>query len=655
MTKPRYLSKSRFKLGLECPTKLYYQDKPKIYANDKIDDPFLQALADGGFQVGALAQCYYPGGVEIETLDYEKAKNQTDELLKQENVVIFEAAVQVKNYFIRIDILEKKGNVLNLIEVKSKSVDPETFKDEWWDKKLLKKNIHKLKSDWRSYLYDVAFQTFVTRLAFPNYQVNPKLMCADLTKFTSVEGLNQKFLLRKTDPKRTKVELRGDVSPAALGEPVLTALNVDEVVDLIISGKDKSLDFEGGFSAFAEYLASHYEKDQKIKPEPDQKCKKCEFRTKNTELKSGFNECWKNAFNLEDDELKKPFVFDVWNFKGAPKLMEEGTFLMEEITQDKFEIKESDEWGLSMTERQWLQITKEIENDSSVYFDKDGLDQERLRWKYPLHMIDFETCMVAIPFNKNRHPYEQIAFQFSHHVIYADGRVEHKDEYINTKLGFFPNFEFVRALKKALETDQGTIFRYSYHENSVLNQILDQLIESNEPDKEELISWIKTVTIKKGDKKEEILWEGERIMVDLCEMVKKYYFHPSTKGSNSIKFVLPAILKDSNYLKEKYGQPTYNSKNFKNKKWIEFDSEGKVKDPYKMLDGVFMDYKGDEIDRMFEDEVIGNGGAALMAYAMMQFTEMGDVERERIREALLRYCELDTLAMVMIVEAWNNF
>ncbi len=50
---PRYLTKSRFKLALECPTKLYYTAKAE-YGNTKEHDEFLQALAEGGFQVGEL-------------------------------------------------------------------------------------------------------------------------------------------------------------------------------------------------------------------------------------------------------------------------------------------------------------------------------------------------------------------------------------------------------------------------------------------------------------------------------------------------------------------------------------------------------------------------------------------------------------------------
>jgi hypothetical protein len=47
---------------------------------------------------------------------------------------------------------------------------------------------------------------------------------------------------------------------------------------------------------------------------------------------------------------------------------------------------------------------------------------------------------------------------------------------------------------------------------------------------------------------------------------------------------------------------------------------------------------------------IDDGGAALTAYGKIQYTDMTEKEREDISEALKRYCELDTLAMVMIYE-----
>ncbi len=38
----------------------------------------------------------------------------------------------------------------------------------------------------------------------------------------------------------------------------------------------------------------------------------------------------------------------------------------------------------------------------------------------------------------------------------------------------------------------------------------------------------------------------------------------------------------------------------------------------------------------------------------MQFYKMSTVEREALSSALLKYCELDTLAMVMIYEGWRE-
>src|SRR4051794_9249341 len=113
-----YLTKSRFALASDCPTKLYYNEN-KQYANQALEDTFLAELAKGGFQVGALAKCYFPGGTDIGEADFEKAASKTWELLHQENVIIYEAAFLYNNFFIKADIIEKKGNAIKLIEVKA--------------------------------------------------------------------------------------------------------------------------------------------------------------------------------------------------------------------------------------------------------------------------------------------------------------------------------------------------------------------------------------------------------------------------------------------------------------------------------------------------------------------------------------------------------
>lgn len=42
----------------------------------------------------------------------------------------------------------------------------------------------------------------------------------------------------------------------------------------------------------------------------------------------------------------------------------------------------------------------------------------------------------------------------------------------------------------------------------------------------------------------------------------------------------------------------------------------------------------------------------MTAYARMQFGQMTEEECERVAKALLKYCELDTFAMVMLFEYW---
>lgn len=105
----KLLTKSRFKLGLECPNKLYFTNNEQ-YANQKSEDPFMQALAHGGFQVEELARLQYPNGIFIDTenYEYEKAVALTNEALEREYVIIYEAAFMVDGYFIRTDILEKE-------------------------------------------------------------------------------------------------------------------------------------------------------------------------------------------------------------------------------------------------------------------------------------------------------------------------------------------------------------------------------------------------------------------------------------------------------------------------------------------------------------------------------------------------------------------
>lgn len=649
----RLLTKSRFKLGLECPNKLYYTRK-KEYANKKQEDSFLQALAQGGFQVEELARMHYPNGVLIEGNDgdYELLWQETQQLFEQENVTIYEPAFLIDGLFIRVDVLVKKGNNIELIEVKSKSFLPDN------DNLFVGKK-GGMVSSWKPYLFDIAFQKYVIQLCFPHWNIQSYLMMANKSKKASIDGLNQLFRISNKGGNRTGITKKVRTLEET-GNPVLGRKNITQIVADIESNKFKyhdSLTFQESINFLKEtYLNDTYANWATSYTS----CRDCEFKCTKAEeqqgLKSGFKACFKKQHKWSDADFDKENIFDIYYFTQGNKLFDEGIFFKDQLTEENIKLK-IESGKLSRTNRQILQIEKAVENDNSYFVDKEGLKAEMDSWFYPLHFIDFETSTVALPFSKGLKPYEQVAFQFSHHIYHKDGSIEHANEYINNKAGFFPNFEFIRALKKALENDEGSIFKYSSHENTILNAIYIQLLDSDETDKKELITFIQHISHSK--KESATYWKGDRDMVDLWEVEKRYYYNPLTKGSNSIKAVLPAALNSSKFLQEKYAQPInqiqVTSKNFlENHIWLEVSNKN-INSPYKMLPSVFEGWSEEQLESVLSEiEDIADGGAALTAYSKLQYTDMEQSEIDELTAALLKYCELDTLAMVMIFEHFKE-
>ena len=622
--------------------------KDKEYANQKNDDPFLAALAQGGFQVEELARMHYPNGHLVENGDYVSLWTQTQQLLKQENVVIYEAAFLFEDLFIRTDILVKKGNDIELIEVKAKSfrpADTDTFVGK----------SGKIKASWRPYLFDVAFQKYVMHKCFPKWNIKANLMLANKNAVATVDGLNQMFRISKKADNRTNI-IKTVSSLSETGSSVLDVVNIDDIVNDIQSGKEKYLP-NMSFEESVTYLNDLF-KENKYANWPVQysACKDCEFKASQEDeqkgLKSGYKECFTKQLNWTKEDFETPSIFEIWNFRKGNTLFNEGKYFMKDLSDEDLQVEEESGY-LTQSARQRLQIDYAISGDDTFYVDKEALKEEMSLWKFPLHFIDFETSAVALPFNKGRRPYEQIAFQFSHHTIYSDGRIEHTAQYINATAGVFPNFEFIRELRKTLNNDDGTIFRYATHENSIVNAIYDQLCESTEKDKDELLEFIRGISKSKTDRVEK--WHGNRSMVDLCEVIKFFYYNPLTKGSNSIKMLLPAVLNSSIYLKEKYAQTIskikLSSLNFPaSHVWLEV-KDGEITNPYKMLPPLFDGWSEEEIESTLSElDGVANGGAALTAYGKLQYTDMTNAERKEVTKALLKYCELDTLAMVMIYE-----
>jgi hypothetical protein len=649
--KARYLTKSRFKLAAECPTKLYYYSNKK-YRDLKQEDSFMQTLADGGFQVGEFAKYLFPTGILIESKDNAIAEaDTTAKLAENEEVILFEPAIRFQDLFIRIDILIKRQNSFELIEVKAKSYNSLDPKIAGVKTPIL--------SDMLPYIQDVAFQKYVLSQCFPGKVITSYLMMPDKVVSATIDGLNQLFKVKRVG-HAIEVIASNEVSHAInKNSSLLAKVNVDHYIDIVMSS---GVNFPGGHSslpALAAEWSQAYKEDIKIPPFLHAGCAKCEFRSiPGDGYLNGYVECLKESMGLSEPEIENGTVLDIWNFRGKDKLIEKRVFKLHSVTEDDLKIKD-DKDGLSNSQRQWLQCNgiPAKEDLGGFYFDQDVFQNQFDRWQYPFHMIDFETSTTALPFFEGMRPYESVAFQFSHHIIDSNGSVKHVGQFLCAKPGVFPNFEFVRELKKQLEMDRGTIFRWAAHENTILNHIAVQLQQQSSivPDTKELLSFIAEITN-----------DGSRSMVDLNEIAKHTYFHPETKGRTSIKKVLPAILRTSEFLKDKYQRPIYGadsniigaipSLNLVNFTWWQFE-DGKVSDPYGKLKIIVDDMLGEDAEGILNSKEleIAEGGAAAMAFGRLQFEDLNAIERIKIENALLRYCELDTLAMVMIVEAWKDW
>ena len=700
----KLFTKSAFKIAMGCPTRLYYAYDPETYANQDEGNEFLMALARGGFQVGALAKLYCGVDVDLEKLEkYDQPLARTAELLKRETVTIAEAAFRFGNCFVRADIVRKTPQGIDLIEVKAKS---------WESGRPFAKSVGKdpdcgrleIVGEMLPYVYDVAFQKYVLTHALAeqgiDLPVRAFLMLPDKSVDCDADKVNQYFRLL---PKGTRPPVKVEPGAETLLSKarILTEFDVDDLCDKIIAGDtcEQEIVLHGfKFVPFIEKMSALYCSHTREFSTLSTECYKCPFYSKAESPKKadGYDECWYHGMPGYD-----PSALSLEELMGDKRVaFTNGVRLLKDVRRtnlygDGHKPAVDDPLRLTYEDRRILQVAlctnqSELLGDlkadvrDDVYLDIDGLKREMASWKFPLHMIDFETTSVALPFYPHMRPYEQVAFQFSHHVIekVGDGYgIRHAGQWLNTDKGYFPNFDFIRALKKELDGDDGTIFRYAIHENTILNQIRNQLEtypreildrhHVSEDEKRELIAFIDSITHvvnpkanKKGEP--EYLRRGERDMVDLCKVVSDYYYDPEMKGSVSIKHVLPAVLNGSTFLKDRYSQPIYGG-DAKIKSlnitvpqiWVKEkgDGSGKVEDPYKWLPEVkkylpegCLRPAGEEGDDDLSQ--VNNGGAALTAYSKIQFADLETTEA--LRQALLCYCELDTMAMVFIWEYFNH-
>jgi hypothetical protein len=238
--------------------------------------------------------------------------------------------------------------------------------------------------------------------------------------------------------------------------------------------------------------------------------------------------------------------------------------------------------------------------------------------EYPLHFVDFETSRLALPYHENMRPYGLVAFQWSCHTIESPGAVPSHSEWLNND-DTWPNADFAVSLRKQIG-DRGSVLTWAHHEATTMRQIATLLGEFNR-EQPGLSKWLGQTV------------DGGRIL-DLNDLTRSSFFYPGMGGRTSIKVVLDTLWKADPAMREQFTELTGRKGEA---------SEG----PYASLPPI-------EIAGIPQD--VHEGTGAMRAYQEMMYGEHrnDDAARDAWSQLLKQYCQLDTLAMVLIWEYWRR-
>ena len=141
--------------------------------------------------------------------------------------------------------------------------------------------------------------------------------------------------------------------------------------------------------------------------------------------------------------------------------------------------------------------------------------------RYPVHHLDFETMMPAIPLYAGTHPYQPIPIQWSNHTETKDGSLQHT-AYLCTEQKD-PREEIAMSMLASVG-EEGSICVYSEYEHYIVKSLAEAVPHL----------------------RKDLLRVGERLW-DLLLVLQTHYYHPDFQGSFSIKSVLPALVPSLDY------------------------------------------------------------------------------------------------------------
>ena len=607
----RTLSKSDFTLARDCEMKLHWRENG--FPDSRASNQYLRLLAEGGFMVEALARAMYPGGTLLESGNATLDAEHTLALLQEPNVTLFQATFLAGRRHVRTDIIEKRGNVVRLIEVKAKSFDgaahAESVRTGGPGGFRSKVKGHAILADWIQKFEDLTFQVLVLERALPGVTVQPWLLMVDKSKRSALDNVPALFELVRRDRAE---------QPGALLSAEFRGTD-DDLRQLDILTEVDAASEVAMLRAQVDAAATHFESlldapRAALVPPLGPHCADCEFRTEPL-ADSGFAHCWGSLAAIAPHVLELNRVGTVKDADGTPlvtSLARAGKASLFDIPEDRLSKKDGTIGAQAERQLRQLRHTRSGEQWVSA-----ALRDKLSALTYPMHFIDFEVSRLALPYHANMRPYGQVVFQWSCHTVDAPGATPRHTEWLNSEHEW-PNTTFSQTLRNVLGAHD-TVMAWSPFESGRLSELAKEHAHFAAYDPA-LVSWVEQL-------------KATRIF-DLHKCAVEDFYHHGMRGRTSIKVILDALWKSDVAMRDQYAA------------WMGTVVSAE-QDPYKALPAL-------EIAGVVQD--VHEGTGAMRAYeAMMYGVERTDARAiEQWRSLLLQYCKLDTLSMVLVFEYWRR-
>jgi hypothetical protein len=220
-----------------------------------------------------------------------------------------------------------------------------------------------------------------------------------------------------------------------------------------------------------------------------------------------------------------PYSCDFWDY-CTRDMPEHWVFNLHGISQNKLDelsgmnIKDIREIPDSYHLTELQERIKRCVINNNEFISKN-LKKQLMDVEYPIHFLDFETINPAIPCYAGTRPYQAVPFQWSDHILYKDGTLEHKEYICDDDKD--PRQDFVITLLDALGK-QGTIFTYATYEKGIITRLAEHFPQF----------------------RNDLLAIPNRFK-DLCAIIRNNFYHPGFHSSYSLKSVLPNIVSDMDY------------------------------------------------------------------------------------------------------------